>query len=81
MIEDDIRETEYRDYTATMQRHLVNLIGSYLCGDKWKPMPSFLEIMHPKTDDNKPPEQTVDEAKEHIYEMFGLKPEDFNGRG
>ena len=44
-------------------------------------MPSFLEIMHPKTDDNKPPEQTADEAKEHIYEMFGLKPEDFNGRG
>ena len=76
-----MREAEYRDYTATMQRHLVNLIGHYMYGSKWQQMPSFLKIAHPEMKDESQPQQTAEEAKAHIYEIFGITPEALKGRG
>lgn len=81
MIEDDDREIVYRDYSATVQKHMLNLLGAYFCGEKWEPMPSYLEIAHPHLKKEDAPEQTVEEAKAHVYEMFGIKPEDLKGRG
>ena len=73
MIEDDDRETTYRDYTATMQKHLVNMLGRWFVGEEWEPMPSYLEMVHdqetvPRT------QETNEDAKAHVYKIFGVTP-------
>lgn len=72
MIEYEERQQIYRDYTATMQKHIVNLLGRYLCTE-WHEMPSYLSMMYPE---QAPPvtQQTNEEAKAHIYEVFGITP-------
>lgn len=72
MILDDLRETKYRDYTAVMQRNLVNMLGRYLYAD-WQPVPSWLEIAHPKTEPE-PRQESVEESKAHVYQIFGITP-------
>lgn len=73
MIEDDIRETVYRDYTATMQRNLVNLLGRYLCED-WQPVPSYLDMAHPQAKPQEPDHETIEDTKAHVYKLFGIDP-------
>ena len=73
MIEDDDRQAVYSDYTATMQRHLVNLLGRYMIGEEWEDVPSFIEMIH----DSKltvQPQQTNEDAKSHVYSIFGVSP-------
>lgn len=79
MLEDDEREILYRDYTATMQKHLVTLIGRYLVGKEWKDLPSYIDFAHPSKE--KPKEESVDDARRHVYEMFGINPDYTDGRG
>lgn len=69
MVEDDDRETIYRDYTATMQRHVVTLLGRYLVGKEWQDLPSYLDLAH---GGYSKPRDEVAEAKQHINEMFGI---------
>lgn len=73
MLEDDTREVMYRDYTATMQRHLVQLCYSYFGGKDWSP-PSYVDLAHP--DEAAPAEskESKEDVKAHIYELFGAKP-------
>ena len=71
MVEDDERQTAYNDYTATMQRHLVDLLGRYFIGNKWEDMPSFIDMIHDQ--DSGQSAQTNEEAKNHVYEIFGIK--------
>jgi len=77
MLEDDDRDTFYRDYTGTMQRHLVDLLGRYLCGEEWQPMPSYIEMLHPE--EQKKPAETNAEAKAHVYKIFGISKEPERG--
>ena len=72
MLEDDARETMYRDYTATMQRHLVHMCFMYFGGKDWEP-PSYVDLAHP--DEAKQTEHTEskEDAKAHIYNLFGAK--------
>lgn len=74
MIEDDARDTMYRDYTATMQRHLVQFCFTHFGGKDWEP-PSWMDLAHPQDDpaEKKQPE-TKEDAKAHIYALFGAKP-------
>lgn len=57
-----------------MQRHLVNLLGRYLVGEEWEQMPSYLEIAHPENVKTTEPEQTNEDAKAHVYSIFGVSP-------
>lgn len=69
MLEDDDRETLYRDYTSTMQRHLATMIGRYMFGDKWEDLPSFIELAHPES---KHKADSIESDKQHINELFGI---------
>lgn len=71
MLEDDERQTAYNDYTATMQRHLADLLGRYLVGDEWENLPSFIDMMH-KDEAPVQPQQTNEDAKAHVYKIFGI---------
>ena len=74
MLEDDDRQTAYNDYTATMQRHLVDLLGRYIYRDNWtEDMPSFIDMIHDQDQKASQPQQTNEEAKNHVYEIFGIK--------
>ena len=74
MIEDDERQELYRDYTATMQRHLVNLLGRFLSGDEWQEVPSYLEMSHESAAQKAPTQETNEDAKAHVYAAFGVNP-------
>ena len=71
MLEDDDRQTAYNDFTATMQRHLTDLLGQYLVGNDWEDMPSFIDMMH-KDETPVQPQQTNEDAKAHVYKIFGI---------
>lgn len=74
MIEDDDSENMYRDYTATMQKHMVDIIGRYVYGEQWNMMPSYIEMAHPAP--KKPQEQSDRETIENVYKSFGIiRPE------
>ena len=75
LLDDDEKETFYRDYTATMQKHLVDLLGRFITGDGWQSMPSYLEMAHEGADLPKQnTQQTNEEAKAHVYKIFGITP-------
>lgn len=80
MMEEFDREMLYREYTASMQKNIVDLLGTRWVGEKWSEMPSFIEMTHP---DRKPSPQTEkeqnDEAKSHVYEIFGITKEPERG--
>lgn len=69
MMEDDDREMLYRDYTATMQRHAVTLIGRYMFGKEWQELPSYIDLAHNGAEKRK---DEAEEAKQHINEIFGV---------
>ena len=71
LIEYRKRQQLYRDYTATMQRHLVNLLGSRFC-ENWQPVPSYIEMMYPQAP---AAQETNESAKAHVYKIFGITPE------
>ena len=70
MLEDDDREQLYRDYTATMQRHLVMMLYKHLYTGDWEP-PSYLDIAHQKAA-AEPAKETAEETKAHVYKIFGV---------
>ena len=69
MVEDDERDALYRDYTATMQRHLVTLVGRFMAGDKWQELPSYISLAHPEIGK---PKDSIENAKQHIKEIFEI---------
>lgn len=73
MIENERRQQIYRDYTATMQKHLVNMLGRYLYAN-WQEMPSYISMVHPDQAPSPAKQETNEEAKAHVYEIFGIKP-------
>ncbi len=70
MLEDDDREQLYRDYTATMQRHLVTMLYKHLYTGDWEP-PSYLDAAHPSQAQT-PKAETADETKAEVYRKFGV---------
>ena len=80
MLEESDQEIIYRDYTATMQRHLVNMLTKYLYQNpEWEP-PSYIDIAHPseKSEEEQKQEQKRKDEEDiaHVYEAFGFtKPE------
>ena len=52
----------------------MNLLGRYLIGEEWEQMPSYLEIAHPENVKTTEPEQTNEDAKAHVYSIFGVSP-------
>lgn len=76
MLEDDDRENIYRDYTATMQKHVVDLLGRYFYGEQWTMMPSYIEMAHPAEAPTKSQEESDRETIENVYKSFGIiRPE------
>lgn len=72
MIEYEKQQEIYQDYTATMQKHLVDMLGQHFFSE-WKPMPSYISMMHP--DVTQPvAQETNEDAKAHIYNIFGITP-------
>lgn len=69
MVEDDERDSLYKDYTATMQRHLVTLVGCYMLGSKWQELPSYISLAHPEIGNSK---DSIESAKQHIKDIFGV---------
>ncbi len=70
MLEDDDREQLYRDYTATMQRHLVTMLYKHLYTGDWEP-PSYLDAAHPSAA-AQPATETPEDTKAHVYKIFGI---------
>ena len=73
MLEDLDELTLYRDYTATMQRHAANMLGSRWV-EEWQPLPSYLDMAHPKQKKPEPKQESIEESKAHVYEIFGITP-------
>lgn len=79
MIEDDEQEQVYRDYTATMQMHLVQIVFALGGGKDWEP-PSFIDLAHPYLKKQEKPQQSAEDAKQHVYALFGIEQEPQEGR-
>lgn len=78
MIYEDYERDQWQEYTADV----LGIIGTTLLalGGQDAKLPLFSEIMHPETADE-PPQQTVENAKAHVYAMFGITPEMLKGEG
>ena len=68
------RDQLYRDYTATMQRQMATILVGYMTHSDWEP-PSYIELAHPGQA-AAAPQETNESAKAHVFEIFGIKPEE-----
>jgi hypothetical protein len=78
MIYEDYERWQWRAYTADV----LGIIGTTLLalGGQDAKLPLFTEIIYPETA-VEPPQQTVEDAKAHVYDMFGITPEMLKGEG
>lgn len=70
MLEDDARDSQYQDYSATC----LWMIGKALCGDKWQ-IPSFVDMMYPseeKTNDKRNSGDIVRDLMERLNADAGI---------
>lgn len=78
MLEDDDRETLYRDYTATRLNELLTMqIRRYTDSD-YKPA-QYIELAH-KDGAQRAPQETNEDTKAHIYKIFGVVPDNVETR-
>lgn len=79
MIYEEYELEQWREHTGDV----LSLIGTTLLamGGQDAKLPLFSEIIHPQEEQQKQPEQSAEEAKAHVYEMFGITPEMLKGKG